>query len=112
MVLSINQTERWDYDDAVTCAGCGSQYMHHLGLVAYFRDKEDAKTGRNYGVCRDGPGELALTSSDQSKNPSPRRDAIVVMLVCEGCAQPTELTILQHKGCTILHTKLLDRPSK
>ena len=94
--------ERMD-DEAVrrtstlTCANCGCEYLHHTRVSIYER-QEDAFDGLHIEV---GDNQVVMNTS-QEGNPSPRRSGIKIRLDCEGCNKITWLSLIQHKGQTIM----------
>jgi hypothetical protein len=83
---------------ALLCPACGDNHLHHILVIAFERDSEDAPT-RVIVVQQDSSvrdvGELG-------KNPSSRRNGIAIRFWCENCDALAELTLAQHKGATLV----------
>jgi len=97
-------------DDAVRCAHCGDTVVHHDEVVIY-ECREDAREGMRVmvsGLDRQaadtGRALLPCVTVDASMvgNPSPRRQGVRVGLWCESCGERSDLTIVQHKGMTLV----------
>lgn len=85
-------------DDAILlCPGCGDTYLHH-GEIEIFNRAEDAKKGLHIVAN----GETVRIDHDMAGCPSSRRQGIAVKVWCEGCSWESVLTIVQHKGQTVL----------
>jgi hypothetical protein len=84
------------------CAGCKGSYTHH-DKVEVFNRAEDASTG-THGVV---DGENVTKDSDISRNPSDRREGILIHYWCENCEARSVLKVAQHKGITWMHTSTL-----
>jgi len=88
--------------------GRGS-YLHQYGVEAFFRD-EDAQEGvHGYIADTDSSIDVAGNCGDTSRNPSSRRDGMIIYFQCEWHGweiddRPEdivlELHIAQHKGDT------------
>jgi hypothetical protein len=120
------EREIWSGDAirGLVCPHCGSGYLHHYGFTDYERD-EDAKVenivdcgsvlfddkGQRSSVfgrsgCSPGMigGNLQVFSDlHDNRNPSNRRDGIVIKFWCEECTNISLLCIQQHKGCSYIH---------
>ena len=91
-VIASDFCPDWSY--ILRCPKCGDDYLHHGTVVIY-------------GRAEDQPTTVAVSDiSDPTiigrENPSPRRDAVGIVMDCEGCGPVGELCILQHKGQTFL----------
>lgn len=80
------------------CAHCGETYTHHDEVIVYEREQEDAYSGLRVSVR----GMYVNTDSDVRRNPSSRRDGVIIKLWCECCGRDSELHVSQHKGATYL----------
>lgn len=81
------------------CPACGGEYLHHGNVEKYDRP-EDGETTRRTTL-----GErisMVFEPSTRSRNPSARRDGVVIEFSCEDCGETNELAISQHKGQTFV----------
>ena len=108
-------------DNVLLCPLCLQEYpdgrgmwLHQTGVEAFFRD-EDAERGV-HGYIADRKSFLAVSGDcgNTSRNPSSRRDGLIIYFSCEWCSgygEPEqgdenkpivtlELHIAQHKGVT------------
>jgi hypothetical protein len=80
------------------CPACGEDNLHHTGTVFFGRAQEDEST---WAIEVDAGGAVPLPAARAALfNPSPRRGAVTVRFMCEGCPAISELTFWQHKGQT------------
>jgi hypothetical protein len=84
-------------DFSLTCPACGEPNMHQRKVSIFWRT-EDAEEG-NHVVSQFGH---TLTDISMHGNPSPRRDGIVIDFECETCDAEPRLSIVQHKGATVM----------
>jgi hypothetical protein len=73
--------------------------------------KEDSPTGMH--VIVDGAGvavDHGVGCNDG--NPSRRRDGLAIYLTCEGCDAVSVLTLVQHKGISMLDIEVAYRKSQ
>ena len=87
----------------LTCPGCGGGYLHHEDVTVYDRvydGRENAADTKQTRVAA-GKATTMVLPSKVCRNPSNRRDGIVVAFWCEDCSALSELTIAQHKGYTL-----------
>ena len=87
-----------DTDNLFCCSSCKSIDTHQKSVDVFFRE-EDSDTGVATHVDDNG----TTSTSDQTDNPSPRRDGIVISLECEQCPAITKVNIVQHKGGTYIY---------
>ena len=83
------------------CANCGHEYLHHYEVQVYERE-EDKKTGTYVSVR----GDVIYSDSNMALNPSSRRNGISILLSCEQCPVINKLTIVQHKGSTLIDNEI------
>ena len=90
----------------LACPNCNSPHgMHHDAVTVYSRPKEDAK--ETFVTKVDGIVSTVTIAPSDGKNPSDRRDGIAIDLWCEACGTTgMQLTIEQHKGVTIIKTRI------
>lgn len=81
------------------CPRCDGTNLHH-GVVTVFSRNEDAEVVLVTRVDRDVI--RGLQPSEGSRNPSPRRDGVVVAFECEQCGPGLEWTLAQHKGESVV----------
>lgn len=79
------------------CPKCESYYTHHEKIEVFNRS-EDEKQGLHVVVEND----KVLQGNDITDNPSTRRQGILVHFYCEMCKKLSSLSIIQHKGQTLL----------
>ena len=99
------------FDQASNCYGlhcdnCGEANLHHYQTEIFNRTEEDSDIG-NHVIIQD---QITVSNGNMSKNPSRRRDGVVVRLWCEHCDSETIIKVTQHKGSTYLalsHKKLI-----
>ena len=92
------------------CPACGFFYLHHIKVDVFSRMQEDSPTGLHVAV--DGTSVAIDHGADcKDGNPSMRRDGLAVYFTCEGCEAVSVLTLVQHKGNTILDIKVAYRMS-
>jgi|HubBroStandDraft_6_1064221.scaffolds.fasta_scaffold334923_1 hypothetical protein len=84
------------------CPRCAGQYLHQLNVVVFDRAEDASHVIRT--TVEGGTSRTDVVPNAGSGNPSARRDGLSILFWCEGCdakrADPIELTIAQHKGCT------------
>jgi hypothetical protein len=87
-------------DHPVSCPFCGGDNLHHKRVTAFDR-KEDAPQTITTEVDG-GQVTMRVEPSNQSRNPSSRRDGLGIKFFCETCPAIPELTLEQHKGSTFI----------
>lgn len=80
------------------CPICKGEYLHHYKIEAYDRE-EDAEKGLHVSIERG----TASTDQNLSRNPSHRRNGLMIMFSCEGCNGRPTLMVYQHKGSTYVN---------
>ena len=80
------------------CPNCGGEYMHHTSVVVFDREEDEEKSLMTVVSKRSALSAIV----GNEKNPSSRRDSVLVKFWCESCTEDTVLTVVQHKGQTIL----------
>lgn len=83
--------------NTLVCPNCQGDYLHQFSAEVYFVDAEDSETGNAFQIS-----QSQLHSVPMSNNPSSRRDGIRILFHCESCSASPSLTIVQHKGQTIM----------
>lgn len=86
-------------EDLLICPSCGETTLHHGKVEVFSRDGEDSQTGRHVVVESNG---WVNTDNSMGRNPSLRRDGILIHFWCECCADKSVLSIAQHKGATLI----------
>ncbi len=92
-------------EDTLLCPACGSAYLHHYKVEVFRRDKEDADKGVHAVVW----GSSVIVGNSMKDNPSSRRDGLRILFSCEGCPSISEMTLVQHKGSTLLGMEVVCR---
>ena len=85
------------------CPVCGGEYLHQDNTEIFNRSHEDSTEGLHVTV----DGQKLQTDHSQTGNPSLRRDGMRIDLWCELCNSSSSLTIVQHKGNTLLEQKII-----
>jgi hypothetical protein len=76
-----NEAIRRIEKNELACPSCGSPMLHHFSEIEnYVREREDEESN--------------------PRNPSGRRNGLIIWFACEECGKDNALTIAQHKGCT------------
>ena len=89
-------------DGVLRCPKCDETYLHHEDVEVYPRRLEDGPSG---AIVVTGGRAIA---GHPERNPSARRDGIVIAFRCEVCGdfeeggKPKRLAIWQHKGETFV----------
>jgi hypothetical protein len=86
-------------NDTLICPRCGGDYLHHDHIDVFNRNREDSVDGLAI-MIRDGA--VTVSTNAQDHNPSARRNGIRIVFWCEGCNERSGLTIVQHKGQTLI----------
>lgn len=87
------------WGQVLKCPHCGDTYTHQRCVEVYERE-EDAKHGLYVNV-HFGTG-AAITNNSMARNPSRRRQGIRILFDCEGCEESFAMTVVQHKGQTLV----------
>ena len=98
--------QRVKFNDAMTlydcnileCPACGGENLHQERVDSWFRE-EDATHGLHTSAMKDG-GCFVLPQ--MHGNPSSRRDGLTITFSCENCEDLPTLSIVQHKGLTLV----------
>jgi hypothetical protein len=85
--------------DTLLCPYCGNEYLHHSKITAY--DRSEDATAVTVSEIERGVVTRTAVLSDAARNPSSRRDGIAIEFWCENCHGRSELTIAQHKRCSL-----------
>jgi len=83
-------------DDALLCPACGGSNLHQGRVEVFHRHREEAPSTAIAVV--DG----MLVDADAARNPSSRRQGLLVHFGCETCPAEPSLAIYQHKGTTFV----------
>lgn len=85
------------------CPQCGGEYLHQTAVDVHFRQSED---GSGVGVIASMKGIESKQLAADSPLFLGRRDDLIVSFWCELCeepgSEPFRLSIVQHKGVTLL----------
>jgi hypothetical protein len=87
-----------DIDGILQCPNCSSENLHQDSASVFFRDSEESLTGKFFRIDRT---KAEKTLGD--KNPSSRRDGLLIEFWCEECDADPILAIYQRKGYTYIH---------
>lgn len=86
-----------DGTQALQCPSCKGHYLHQVRAEVFDRS-EDAAIGHHVTVTSTG----VQVDHSQANNPSARRDGIRISFDCELCEAKPVLTVVQHKGTTLV----------
>ncbi len=81
------------------CPHCNEPNLHHSDVDVFVRSSEDSHVGIGASVSDTGRLSVDL---DQTNNPSPRRNGLLIHFWCEHCDAKPILQLYQHKGSTYL----------
>jgi hypothetical protein len=84
-------------EGTLLCPNCEGEYLHQLSAQVYFVDAEDSDKGNAFEISKS-----CVRSVSMRHNPSARRDGIRIIFHCECCSASPSLTVVQHKGQTIM----------
>jgi hypothetical protein len=98
---------KFDKDDpaSLICPACRGNYLHHDAVTVFTREREDGPVTATT-VTGDGVYRKEGWAAERA-NPSSRRDGLAISFWCESCSALSELTIAQHKGCTLLEWRVV-----
>lgn len=105
MSLDISASEMQD----IACPICGHEFTHQIKLEAFCRVEDSAHVSQLGVTGLDSPHpavSFRSTTDKMSRNPSARRDGILIRIRCEECESESHLAIVQHKGQTLIGWKL------
>lgn len=94
-----------DPSGVLSCPNCASSNLHQTSSSVFFRDNEDAVTGKFFRIDK---SKVEKTFGD--KNPSLRRDGLLIEFECEQCDADPILAIYQHKGFTFIEWHSMRQP--
>lgn len=86
-------------NDVLVCPFCASEFVHHREVGVYTRREEDGPITRT-NVEENGNLYVQQLGKDD-KDPTERRNAIVIQFECELCEKKFQLEIRQNRGRTI-----------
>jgi len=97
----MSQLKFNEYDEGfgseLLCPACGGNYLHHTRTEIFDRVAEDSG-----GLHIQANGRSLHIDTSLLRNPSRRRDGLIIRFYCEACPVISELTVVQHKGNTLL----------
>lgn len=82
----------------MTCPNCGGEHLHQDRCEVYWRQSE----GGPSDTIISSTAESTKQSGVQDRNPSDKRDGVLIRFWCENCSAHPELAVYQHKGNTIV----------
>lgn len=86
------------YNDGLVCPSCAGENLHQVEVSVFWRDSEDSHNGTYVSTSTNRIDK----DIDPNRNPSSRRDGLLVKFRCECCTADPELAIYQHKGTTFI----------
>ena len=110
----------FDAGNVLLCPKCKEEFLHQDLVEVFFREKEDCNRDSCCVHIRVGTEKrFSLINSDMDRNPSYRRDGLLIRFWCEECTDPYGtpsaeqpeyfwLAIYQHKGCTFFEWLQVD----
>ena len=90
--------EQGSYNDSLKCFHCGFEYTHVCGIAWYRRGEDEDQCSTVIA----GFENCEVVKTDNSNNPSGRRDGLRIIYNCENCGDFSSLSIAQHKGNTFI----------
>lgn len=84
------------YGAELECPCCGGPSLHQERVQVFWRHDENSSENVRTVTSTD----TYTSEYTRGKNPSPRRDGILITFDCENCDGMPELAIIQHKGGT------------
>jgi hypothetical protein len=84
-------------EDVKRCPCCGGDYLHQLEVIVYERSEDEPTVIETHATR----GRTTRRRTDGTDNPSPRRQGLRVLYLCELCETKSVHTSLQHKGQTM-----------
>lgn len=87
------------------CAGCGNSWMHQIGFIWFQRGDDHSRGAAIYIDSTGKHGAFEYEETQNSPNPSPRRDGSIVLFRCELCPAVTGVHYAQHKGQTFVEVR-------
>jgi len=99
--ISVRTWQMLLEDETATllCPHCGGSWLHHEQVETFYRPVEDAKEAKHVSISRHA---VSVKDSTNERNPSRRRDGMVIWFDCETCHAKPFLLLWQHKGETFL----------
>lgn len=98
-----------DAGGALNCPDCGDNYLHHRGTTIFERSEDESLTTV---IAQNGrTAQISDFPSDDTCNPSSRRNGLIIEFECEHCHYDREglnglplhrLAVIQHKGNTFM----------
>ena len=99
-----------DAGGALNCPDCGDNYLHHRGTTIFERSEDESLTTV---IAQNGrTAQVSDFPSDDTCNPSSRRNGVVIEFECEHCHHDNSeelnslplhrLAVIQHKGNTFM----------
>jgi hypothetical protein len=87
----------------LACPSCGgdNNWLHHERVTVFCRGHEDNDSAHVTSVDMTEATSMSRTS-DNTDNPSGRRDGLRIEFSCETCDIRPKLVIFQHKGNTYI----------
>jgi hypothetical protein len=90
--------------NALECPGCDQPNLHQRKVSTFWR-VEDAERG----IRVVSQFVHTLVDEEMHGNPSLRRDGILIDFDCEHCDAEPRLSIVQHKGITLVQWESMRR---
>jgi hypothetical protein len=85
------------------CPYCQSEFIHHEHIEIFNRRREDADEGMHISIYNQSLAVVVVfADTSMERNPSRRRDGIRITFWCENCPAHPVMTIIQHKGQTLI----------
>lgn len=86
----------------LACPVCGDPNgLHHTTVEVFNRASEDREDGVHAVVDQHG----VQIKTSMERNPSSRRDGVIIHTTCEQCETAGQIILVQHKGMTYLSAK-------
>ena len=90
-------------EECLACPECGDGYLHQLRVEVFWRDEDAPPADQKRVDSRKADHGWEVRFPAGRRNPSRRRDGLLVDFVCEQCGGLQTLAIAQHKGNTLVY---------
>ncbi len=92
----------------LACPNCGGQCVHHDRVDIYERSEDSNGLHVRVMGCDARPQRQPVVSVDHvlDENPSDRRQGVSIRFWCEGCSLRFTLDLAQHKGQTVIASRV------
>ena len=97
----IETLEQVNHTLMLSCPYCQDESIHQTKVEVF--DREEDREDETYTVVEYKRAETGLINDNvKNKNPSDRRQGLLITFCCETCEDTPVLAIAQHKGLTYI----------